>query len=241
MFHCEICNTTYTRISVLRTHFNSIVHKQNILRIELLNNQLCNIADNNNNINNIVLPLQSDRTDINVLSQSISDNIENTTDGKLAIVLVSEILDENNDNQDSIQLDEKTKSSAEPGEPLQLNKAFKCFGCDKRYAQKPNLYRHHKTCDIYTEAYKLSKKSLTDIEIAANLIKNRNLCKIIPQLKFDDTMLCKSCDTQIQTNVSNNNTMNNNITINNTINVGNWETINFIRPFFILLNKLLCY
>jgi hypothetical protein len=231
MFHCEICNTTYTRISVLRTHFNSIVHKQNILRIELLNNQLCNIADNNNNINNIVLPLQSDRTDINVLSQSLSDNIENTTDGKLAIVLVSEILDENNDNQDSIQLDEKTKSSAEPGESLQSNKEFKCFGCDKRYAQKPNLYRHHKTCDIYIEAYKLSKKSLTDIEIAANLIKNRNLCKIIPQLKFDETMLCKSRDTQIQTNVSNNNTMNNNITINNTINVGNWETINFIRPF----------
>jgi len=236
MFTCKICNTTYTRVSVLRTHFTSTIHKKNLLNIELMTYQVSNqvsyaktIIDNESTDSTPVTSLQSDKPNNdstnNIILELVDDNdhLPKTTSDAVTKELVT--------NEDNPENEDKNGNMIEEHEPLQSNKEFKCFGCDKKYAQKTNLYRHHKTCDIYIEAYKLSKKSLTDIEIAANLIKHRNLCKIIPQLKFDDTMLCKSRDTQIQTNVSNNNTMNNNITINNTINVGNWETINFIRPF----------
>lgn len=251
MFTCKICNTTYTRVSVLRTHYTSTIHKHNLLNIELLayqvsnqlsnqvSNQKTNIDINESTESTLVTSLQSNKPNNdstnNIILELIDDNdhLPKITSDVVTKELVT--------NEDKLQHDKQDGHDGQDGnlieehESLQLNKSFVCFGCDRKYSQKTNLYRHHKTCDLYKEALKLSKKTQTDIEIAARLIKHRNLCRIIPQLKFDDTMLCKSRDTQLQTNISNNNTMNNNtmnnITINNTINVGNWETINFIRPF----------
>lgn len=242
--NCKICDKTYTSATVLRTHYASAMHKRNLLKQKNGPNSVYNISTIYTDGHNGELIYTLDTGFLSKLPDT--DISENSTDCELDTSLRSERPSETSDKElvpkeDKLQHDKQDGHDGQDGnlieehESLQLNKAFVCFGCDRKYSQKTNLYRHHKTCDLYKEALKLSKKTQTDIEIAARLIKHRNLCKIIPQLKFDDTMLCKSRDTQLQTNISNNNTMNNNtmnnITINNTINVGNWETINFIRPF----------
>ena len=66
--------------------------------------------------------------------------------------------------------------------------------------------------------------------MAAKLLKQKYLLKNFPQLRLDQDIN----DVIPSLNVINNNiTNNNNTTINNNIviKVGNWETLNFIRPF----------
>jgi hypothetical protein len=102
---------------------------------------------------------------------------------------------------------------------------YECPGCSKEYAQKPSLYRHQKKCSFYKEAYKLSSKTQIDVKIASKLLKQHYLSKTIPHLRLE-----QDSNNILHTGpITNNNTTINNNNIN--IMVGNWETLNFIRPF----------
>jgi len=108
---------------------------------------------------------------------------------------------------------------------------YKCIACRKEYTQKNNLYRHYKTCTIYTEAKKLNKTTTTTMENAIHLIKQKYFKKIIPAIisninNTDSQTQYKSVsNNQIEQNITNN------ITINNNITIGTWKTINYVRPF----------
>ena len=122
----------------------------------------------------------------------------------------------------------KTSSNSTSLEPI----VYRCIACRKEYSHKNNLYRHYKTCTIYTEAKTLNKTTTTIMENAIHLIKQKYFKKIIPAIISN----INNTDSQTQyKSVSNNQieqTITNNITINNNnITIGTWKTINYVRPF----------
>lgn len=131
------------------------------------------------------------------------------------------------------------------------NMSYKCVGCNKDYSKQPNLSRHHKKCDIFKDAKRLTDYTGMDINTSVMLIKQKNYNKIMPKKKYipmtDEEFKTymgitksKKPNNQVANitnnninNIQNNNTNNNNtnnITINNNIIVGNWETISYVRP-----------
>ncbi len=242
MFDCVICNTTYKRIDALRIHFASISHRNKVC--------LSKVSNSNNHKNNLV------NSSNNVQSIAAENHINGISDTKYITTEMgaTELLEPT--EMGVTELHEPTEMGAtELHEPVE-NMAYKCVGCNKDYSKQPNLSRHHKKCNIFKDAKKLTDYTGMDINTSVMLIKQKNYNKVMPKKKYipmtDEEFKTymgitnsKKPNNQVANitnnntnnntnNIQNNNTNNNNtnnITINNNnIMVGNWETISYVRP-----------
>ena len=249
MFNCQICDKSYKRLSILRLHFQSIAHRDKVLSTNPLRNpanQSCEetnltskstYSTNNNQIDELnlaELTLDNLITDKHSsLEQSqpldttqIVNSQDNTVNTDIANDL-TKILDnlDTNDNQ-----------CVETGitdaiNPLKTNSNYKCEGCSKLYTLHTNIIRHYKKCKIYLEAKNISENTGFSIQECVNIIKRRNINKLIPK---KEQLIAGIGRNQTRIGVQNNtqnNTQNitNNITINQ-IKVGDWSNMSYIRP-----------
>ncbi len=202
---CLVCKKSYTNIGNLKVHYSSAIHKKNLSLTQSVS--LKHSLDRQHNIDNNNKP-----------SDKLSEESDNEAFAKSNQLLLNRIIDGLPDINDS-QL-----------ESQEIIK-YECPCCESKFTQKTNLYRHQKKCSFYQEAFKLSSKTQIDVKIASKLLKQKHLSKAIPQLRLDDALYNNTHSGKITNNNTNNNNITNNITNNINITVGNWETLNFIRPF----------
>lgn len=245
MFNCVICNKSYKRIDVLRTHYASITHRNKVLaNIPVIFNRTKLSA-----INNIETGLNQpclDIVDSGLLSQSepVSDMNGTRNDTRNETTIADTEINTNVDTKPAEDTNKPVdNTSVQPAKTI-----YTCAACNKDYTKKTNLCRHLKKCNIFIEAKTLSESTCIDLDKSILLIKTRNLDKIIPKSnkysQENDNQLIATMDTtnpsgkhkgkRIVNNTkniqNNNNNTTNNITINNNILIGDWKTINYVRP-----------
>ena len=228
---CSVCQKDFKKLYNLKNHYKSIIHKTNLE----LRNSISNEHTTSSTIKQQI-PLKATDNE-QILDQltnqepheSLSDILfvekevmpSNANNPVPTIPSLDSIL-ESLSETDNIKLEDQSNSVIK----------YECPGCEYQFTHKPNLYRHRQKCNYYKEAIKLANTTQIDVKTASRLIKRKNLAKCIPQLKLDQELdnFIPLGDTNI---INNNNTTNNNTTINNNVNimVGNWETLDFIRPF----------
>lgn len=160
---CVICNKKYTSVSSLRTHYSSTIHKINLEKTNsnnlLINTNESFISNSTNNYNLENNTIDNIITDNNVQFTQSTQSIQNTNPTN-SITTMSTV-----DNNQIIESHNLQK--------------IECPGCGKQYAHKTNLYRHRNNCYFYKEAYKISSKTQIDIKLAAKLLKQQNLAKLL--------------------------------------------------------------
>jgi len=219
---CIICQKNFKKPYNLKNHYKSIIHKTNLE----LQNSVSNEMHKLSNIGQQNTQLLDQQSELVIPNQTQPQNTK--TDPQILDSILDSLSEIN-----KIKIDEKPKDIIK----------YECPGCEYQFAHKTNLYRHRQKCDYYNEALKLANTTQIDVKTASRLIKRKNLAKNIPQLKSEKDLdefipLNNTNNTAHINNAStttNNNTINNNnnTIINNNINimVGNWETLDFIRPF----------
>jgi hypothetical protein len=246
MFNCQICSKSYKRLSILRLHFQSAAHRDKLLSTNHLQNQpgqsqgetkLISIPSANtakiDELNLAELDLDNLITDKNSSSgqkQKLDTVSElNSRDSKANELTT--LLDnlETNDNKCQLQcIEADTSGEITTTKP---DSTYKCDGCGKLYTLHTNIIRHYKKCKFYLEAKNISENTGISIQECVNIIKRRNINKLIPKKELliagtgrNQTRICVQNNTQ-------NNTQNitNNITINQ-IKVGDWSNVSYIRP-----------
>jgi hypothetical protein len=215
---CSICLKNYKNTANLKIHYSSAIHKKNLsLRVPTTNN-IPNDDNSHPGTSKQIIQQQS-------IQNQLSNNTTQTQNRDDNIPTLDSIID--NQPENNIYLKDQQSEIIK----------YVCGGCEKEYAQGSSLYRHRQKCNYYKEAIKLANTTQIDVKTASKLIKRRNLSKCIPQLKLDQELDNFIPLGNTTNNITNNNTTtNNNNTTNNTINnvnimVGNWETLDFIRPF----------
>ena len=241
MFNCVICDKSYKRIDVLRTHYASITHRNKVLaNMPVIYN--CTKLSAINNIDTGLNQSCLDIVDSGLLSQSepVSDLNDTRNDTRNDTTIADTEINTNVD----IKSTEDTKKPVDNTSVQPVNTTYKCAACNKDYTKKTNLCRHLKKCNIFIEAKILSESTGIDLDKSILLIKTRNLDKLIPKSnkysQENDNELIKNMNTtkrkhknkaeSVTNNTNNIQNTNNNITINNNILIGDWANINYVRP-----------
>jgi uncharacterized C2H2 Zn-finger protein len=243
MFNCQICDKSYKRLSILRLHFQSIAHRDKLLSTNHVRNQpgqsqketkLISIPSDStvkiDELNLAELNLDKLITDKNSSSElskklDIVDELNSQDSKANELTTILDNLDTDNTGfqatclgTDMVGAINTTKS----------NSIYKCVGCNKIFSRQPNISRHYKKCKIYIEAKNISENTGFSIQECVNIIKRRNIDKLIPK---KEQLIAGIGRNQTLIGVQNNtqNITNNNITINQ-IKVGDWSNMSYIRP-----------